>query len=134
MIIGIGTDIVQIPRIEKIINLYPEIFSNRILTTEELKKFALLKKERRAAFLAKRFAAKEAISKAFGIGIGRGINVKDITVLNDELGKPIVKLDSVYTQKLPLLNIHLSLSDDYPICVAFVIVEKTISPSATTLS
>ncbi|MCC8376797.1 MAG: holo-ACP synthase [Rickettsia endosymbiont of Graphium doson] len=126
MIIGVGTDIVQIPRIEKLIKLYPEIFSKRILNTEELKKFTLLNKESYAAFLAKRFAAKEAISKAFGVGIGRGINFKDITLLNDELGKPIVKIDSVYTQKLPPFNIHLSLSDDYPICVAFVVVEKII--------
>lgn len=126
MIIGVGTDIVQIPRIEKIIKLYPEIFPKRILNTEELKKFALLNKESHAAFLAKRFAAKEAISKAFGVGIGRGINFKDITLLNDELGKPIVKIASVYTQKLPPFNIHLSLSDDYPICVAFVVIEKII--------
>ncbi|WP_341789146.1 holo-ACP synthase [Rickettsia endosymbiont of Lasioglossum villosulum] len=126
MIIGVGTDIVQIPRIEKIIKLYPEIFPKRILNTEELKKFALLKKESHATFLAKRFAAKEAISKAFSVGIGRGINFKDVTVLNDELGKPIVKIDSVYTQKLPPFNIHLSLSDDYPICVAFVVIEKII--------
>ncbi|WP_395476282.1 holo-ACP synthase [Rickettsia endosymbiont of Pantilius tunicatus] len=127
MIIGVGTDIVQIPRIEKIIKLYPKIFPKRILNTEELKKFALLKKESHATFLAKRFAAKEAISKAFGVGIGRGINFKDITVFNDELGKPIVKLDSDYTQKLLPFNIRLSLSDDYPICVAFVVVEKIIS-------
>ncbi|HJD61833.1 MAG TPA: holo-ACP synthase [Rickettsia endosymbiont of Columbicola hoogstraali] len=126
MIIGIGTDIVQIPRIEKLIKLYPEIFPKRILNTEELKKFTLLNKESYAAFLAKRFSAKEAISKAFGVGIGCGINFKDVTVLNDELGKPIVKIDSVYTQKLPPFNIHLSLSDDYPICVAFVVVEKII--------
>lgn len=126
MIIGVGTDIVQIPRIEKIIKLYPEIFPKRILNTEELKKFALLKKKSHVTFLAKRFAAKEAISKAFGVGIGRGINFKDITLLNDELGKPIVKIDSLYTQKLPPFNIHLSLSDDYPICVAFVVVEKII--------
>lgn len=127
MIIGVGTDIVQIPRIEKIIKLYPEIFYKRILNTEELKKITLLKKENHATFLAKRFAAKEAISKAFGIGIGRGINFKDITVLNDKLGKPIVKLDSTYIKKFPPFNIHLSLSDDYPICVALVVIEKIIS-------
>ncbi|XVN41016.1 MAG: holo-ACP synthase [Rickettsia endosymbiont of Argas persicus] len=127
MIIGVGTDIVQIPRIEKIIKLYPEIFPKKILTVEELKKFTLLKEENCTTFLAKRFAAKEAISKAFGIGIGQGINFKDITILNNELGKPIVKLNSVYALKLSPFNIHLSLSDDYPICIAFVVVEENSS-------
>lgn len=124
MIIGVGTDIVQIPRIEKIIELYLEFFPKKILTTEEFEKFALLKKEDHAAFLAKRFAAKEAISKAFGVGIGRGINFKDISVLNDSLGKPIVKINSNYTQELSSFNIHLSLSDDYPVCIAFVVIEE----------
>lgn len=127
MIIGIGTDIVQIPRIEKILELYPKSFPKRILTAEEFENFALLSKEKYAAFLAKRFAAKEAISKAFGIGIGQGINLKDITILNNELGKPTASISSNYTQKLSPFNIHLSLSDDYPICVAFVVVEKKYS-------
>lgn len=127
MIIGIGTDIVQIPRIEKILELYPESFPKRILAAEEFKKFALLNKEKCAAFLAKRFAAKEAISKAFGVGIGQGINLKDITILNNELGKPTACISANYTQKLSPCNIYLSLSDDYPICVAFVVVEKICS-------
>jgi len=124
MIIGIGTDIVQIPRIEKILKLYPKLFAKKILAAKELQKFVLLDEENKAAFLAKRFAAKEAVSKAFGIGIGQGINLKDIAVLNDELGKPIVEIDSSYTKKLPCFNINLSLSDDYPVCIAFVVVEK----------
>ena len=124
MIIGIGTDIVQIPRIEKILKLYPKHFAKKILAEKELQKFALLDEENHAAFLAKRFAAKEAVSKAFGVGIGQGINLKDIAILNDELGKPIVEIDSSYTKKLPFFNINLSLSDDYPICIAFVVVEK----------
>ncbi|MGX6960645.1 MAG: holo-ACP synthase [Rickettsia endosymbiont of Pentastiridius leporinus] len=124
MIIGIGTDIVQIPRIEKILELYPKRFAERILASQELQKFVLLGKHKQATFLAKRFAAKEAISKAFGVGIGQGINLKDIAVLSNELGKPIVQISSSYTQKLPPLNIHLSLSDDYPICVAFAMIQK----------
>ncbi|MCC8462052.1 MAG: holo-ACP synthase [Rickettsia endosymbiont of Ecitomorpha arachnoides] len=123
MLIGVGTDIVQIPRIEKILHLYPELFAKKILTSKELKQFALLEKTNHAAFLAKRFAAKEAISKAFGVGIGQGINLKDITILNDELGKPVVEVNSNYTDKLPPFNINLSLSDDYPVCVAFAVVE-----------
>lgn len=82
MLVGIGTDIVQIPRIEKILHLYPELFSKRILALKELRQ------------LAKRFAAKEAVSKAFGVGIGQGINFKDIIILNDDLGKPLVNINS----------------------------------------
>ncbi|BBJ31890.1 holo-[acyl-carrier-protein] synthase [Rickettsia asiatica] len=123
MIIGVGTDIVQIPRIEKILHLYLELFAKKILTSKELAQLSLLDKTGYAVFLAKRFAAKEAISKAFGVGIGQGINFKDIIILNNDLGKPIVEVSSNYTNKLPPFNIHLSLSDDYPVCVAFVVIE-----------
>ncbi|AFB20948.1 holo-ACP synthase [Rickettsia canadensis] len=123
MLVGIGTDIVQIPRIEKILHLYPELFAKKILTLKELKEFALLDKTNRATFVAKHFAAKEAVSKAFGVGIGQGINFKDITILNDDLGKPIAEVSSNYTKKYSFFNIHLSLSDDYPVCVAFAVVE-----------
>ncbi|ABV75169.1 4'-phosphopantetheinyl transferase [Rickettsia akari str. Hartford] len=125
MLIGVGTDIVQILRIEKILHLYPELFAKRILASKELRQFALLNKTSHATFLAKRFAAKEAVSKAFGIGIGQGINFKDITILNDDLGKPIVEVSASYTKKYSSFNIHLSLSDDYPVCVAFAIVESS---------
>ncbi|CAK6518778.1 holo-ACP synthase [Rickettsia helvetica] len=123
MIIGVGTDIVQIPRIEKILHLYLELFAKKILTSKELAQLSLLDKTGYAVFLAKRFAAKEAISKAFGVGIGQGINFKDIIILNNDLGKPIVEVSSNYTNKLPPFNIHLSLSDDYPVCVAFAVIE-----------
>ncbi|ADE30114.1 holo-ACP synthase [Rickettsia prowazekii] len=124
MLIGVGTDIVQIPRIEKILNIYQELFAKKILALKELKQFTLLNKTNHATFLAKRFSAKEAVSKAFGVGIGRGINFKDITILNDNLGKPTVEISSHYTNKLAPFNIHLSLSDDYPICIAFAIIES----------
>ncbi|AAU04033.1 holo-ACP synthase [Rickettsia typhi] len=127
MLIGVGTDIVQIPRIEKILNLYQELFAKKILTSQELKQFTLLDKPNHATFLAKRFAAKEAVSKAFGVGIGQGINFKNITIINDNLGKPVVEVSSHYTNKLIPFHIHLSLSDDYPICIAFAIVESNCS-------
>lgn len=125
MLIGVGTDIVQIPRIAKILHLYPELFAKKILASRELKQFALLDTTNHAVFLAKRFAAKEAVSKAFGVGIGQGINFKDITILNDDLGKPTVEVSSNDTNKLPPFDIHLSLSDDYPVCVAFAVIESS---------
>ncbi|MCC8369034.1 MAG: holo-ACP synthase [Rickettsia endosymbiont of Oxypoda opaca] len=124
MIVGVGTDIVQIPRIEKILSLYKERFIKRILAVSELKKLALLNEEAHAGFLAKRFAAKEAISKALGTGIGIGISFKDIIILNDSFGKPFVELASNYLEKFTSVNIHLSISDDYPVCIAFAVISK----------
>ncbi|MFY9590147.1 holo-ACP synthase [Rickettsia endosymbiont of Halotydeus destructor] len=124
MIVGVGTDIVQIPRIEKIFSLYKEIFANRILAPTELQKFFSLDEEAQPSFLAKHFAAKEAVSKAFGTGIGRGINFKDIILLNNSSGKPIVKIASRCLKSFTSVNIHLSISHDYPICVAFSVISK----------
>jgi holo-[acyl-carrier protein] synthase len=122
MIIGIGTDIVQIPRIEKIFSLYKELFAKKILSEKELQQFTLLNEKKHANFLAKRFSAKESITKALGIGIGRGVNFYDITILNDSFGKPAVCINSSYIEKLRPLNIHISISDDYPICVTFAVI------------
>jgi len=121
---GIGTDIVQIPRIEKVLHLYGQIFIRRILSEEEIQKMNLLKQDQYGRFLAKRFAAKEAISKALGTGIGANLRFKDISVLNDKLGKPLVKIcHPKYQGELgQKINIHLSISDDYPISVAFAII------------
>jgi holo-[acyl-carrier protein] synthase len=124
MIIGVGTDIVQIPRIEKVLSLYKERFANRVLAPSELQKFSLIHKEAQASFLAKHFAAKEAVSKAFGTGIGRGVSFKDIILSNDSVGKPIVKIAANCTKNFTSVNIHLSISDDYPICIAFSVISK----------
>ena len=122
MIIGIGTDIVQIPRIERILDLYKDHFINRLLCEVELQKLALLDPSKHANFLAKRFAAKEAISKALGTGIGPNLQFKNIIILNDDLGKPFVQITS---HKLNQFQIHLSLSDDYPISIAFAIITSS---------
>lgn len=131
MIIGIGTDIVQIPRIERILSLYGQRFIDRILSKKEIQKLTSLSKDRYGYFLAKRFAAKEAVSKALGVGIGRNLRFKDISVLNDDLGKPFVwiccpekpnKFGQNLGHNLGQIKIHLSISDDYPTSVAFAIV------------
>lgn len=127
MIIGVGTDIVQIPRIERILKLYDQRFVNIILSKTEIQKLTSLSKDQYGCFLAKRFAAKEAVSKALGIGIGRGLRFKDISVLNDALGKPFVQI--CYPEnpnKFGQVKIHLSISDDYPISVAFAVITSKV--------
>ncbi|MCC8417852.1 MAG: holo-ACP synthase [Rickettsia endosymbiont of Bryobia graminum] len=125
MIIGVGTDIVQILRIERLLNLYQQRFIERILSQPEIQKLSSLNKESYSNFLAKRFAAKEAISKATGRGIGRDFSFKDISILNDELGRPFVKI-SLYNdyKKFDGLQIHLSISDDYPLALAFAVITQ----------
>ena len=123
MIFGIGTDIVQIPRIETILERYRIIFPTKILSNIELQFFKSLLPSKHSSFLAKRFAAKEAISKAFGIGITkRNLQFKDITILNDEFGKPYAEINSKKFNDIEKFKINLSISDDYPIAIAFAIV------------
>ena len=86
MIYGIGTDIVSIERVQTIINKNRDSFINRVLTEHERALFA--NKADSAAFCAKRFAAKEAFSKALGTGIGRVLSFQDLTVRSNEDGKP----------------------------------------------
>jgi holo-[acyl-carrier protein] synthase len=119
MIIGIGTDVVQIPRIERLLRLYEERFVRRLLSEVEIHKMSLLGKSQYSNFLAKRFAAKEAVSKALGTGIGPFLAFQDISILNDSLGKPFV---SICPTKYQQLNIHLSISDDYPVSIAFAVI------------
>lgn len=116
MIIGIGTDIVQIPRIERLVEKFGRKFVERILSKEELEVY-----DRKAcrAFVARRFAGKEALSKALGQGIGRPLRFTDITIRNNELGKPEVKIDGGIGEGM---KIDISLSDDYPAAIAFVVI------------
>lgn len=130
MIIGIGTDIVQIKRIEKLYEKYGSVFKKRILSLPEIEKCDSLASYKHASFLAKRFAAKEAISKAFGTGISQGLAFKDITISNDLLGKPGVQiapgnLQSLYGNNL---QIDLSIADDYPVAIAFSVISLNANP------
>lgn len=131
MIYGIGTDIVNVKRLEKG-EAFLNRFSRRCLTEEEQQQMirrGLDDMPAMVLYLAKRFAAKEAVSKAFGTGFRDGIYLSDIEILNDNLGRPTVRLTGnakKYMQKIAgnNFNIHLSLSDDYPFALAFVIIEK----------
>lgn len=122
MIIGIGTDVVQIDRIEKIYDKYKNSFLAKNFHPKECEYFFTLKTPKTIAYLAKRFAGKEAIVKAFGSGIGNNFAFKDIAILNDEFGSPYVEIfrnnNKVFIDK----KIHISLSDDYPIAVAFAVI------------
>ena len=119
MIIGVGVDIIDIRRIEKLLKKDGQRFIDRVFTKAEQKKATSIKnKEKRAAYYAKRFAAKEAYAKAIGTGIGKGVKFQDITVISEKSGKPTLK---VAKEKR---KIHLSLSDEYPYAQAFVVVES----------
>ena len=114
---GIGVDIVDIERIKKIYLKYDRKFAKKILSDNEIKSFDLSKNK--ISFLAKRFAAKEAIGKAFGIGIMNGYLLKNISVDNDKYGKPIAKLNKKKEFKKYFdKTIHLTISDEKKFAIA----------------
>ncbi len=121
MIIGIGTDIISLERIEYALEAFGSKFLQRILTVRERNYFIEIhNKENKIAYLAKRFAAKEAISKALGVGIGENLSFQDIEISNNDLGKPIVTLVNIEK-----VTVHLSLSDEKEgFAIAFALAEK----------
>ena len=125
MIIGIGVDLCEIARIHDAVRRYGDHFAKRILAIDELTEFNQLNPSMQAGFLAKRFAAKEAIAKALGTGIGRGFGFHDITVSHDELGKPLVSLNSenVTLKDACLSRIHVGVSDERTHAIAFCTIE-----------
>lgn len=122
-IIGIGTDIVNISRIEKIYSKFGESFLKKNFHSKEIECFDHLPSLQKISYLAKRFAGKEAVSKAFGTGIGK-IAFKDIAILNNELGAPYVLLDVPIEQYDEKMRINISLSDEEPFAVAFVVISR----------
>ncbi|MGB0754711.1 MAG: holo-ACP synthase [Candidatus Pseudothioglobus sp.] len=124
MIYGIGTDIVSIERVQNILNKNRDGFINRVLTEHEKALFA--NKADSAAFCAKRFAAKEAFSKALGTGIGRIVSFQDLTVRSNEHGKPYFMPSEklrLYLQEKGIKHGHLSISDESQNALAFVVLE-----------
>ncbi|MDW6002957.1 holo-ACP synthase [Vibrio mangrovi] len=125
-IVGFGTDIVEIERIAAAISRNGDSFAQRILTESEFAIYAQSKKPER--FLAKRFAVKEAASKALGTGIAQGVSLYDFTVSNDEHGKPRLQLSGKaekLAHSMGVNAIHLSISDERRYAVASVIIEKS---------
>tara|TARA_B100000900_G_scaffold283386_1_gene242725 strand:- start:596 stop:973 length:378 start_codon:yes stop_codon:yes gene_type:complete len=120
-IFGIGIDIVEVERIKKIHQKYGEKFASKILSNDELKNF--LKDKNKIHFLAKRFAAKEAVGKALGVGIKNGSILKNIEIKNDINGKPFVNIKDI--EKLNVTakkEIHISLSDEKKFAVANAVI------------
>lgn len=131
MILGMGLDITRIDRVEHTIARFGERFINRVFTETEVKKAMRRTETRhvRAATFAKRFAAKEACSKALGTGFNQGVFMKDIGVVNLPSGKPTLHLTGgaaiALQRMLPMgmeAHIELTLTDDYPLAQAMVII------------
>lgn len=128
MILGLGNDIVDIRRIEQTLANYGERFVARIFTDIERRKSD--RRAERAASYAKRFAAKEACSKALGTGFRRGVFWRDMGVVNEPSGRPTMKLTGGAAEQLARMTppghearIHLTITDDYPYAQAIVMIE-----------
>lgn len=128
MIIGIGSDLIDIRRIEKTLERHGERFTHRCFT--EVERVKSDRRAQRAASYAKRFAAKEACSKALGTGLSNGVFWRDMGVVNLPGGKPTLKLTGGAAERLAgmtpdgmVCSVHLTITDDYPLAQAFVIIE-----------
>jgi len=124
MIVGIGTDVCSIERIAKSLERFGDRFVKRILTPDERPRFEATKDK--AGHLAKRFAAKEAFSKAIGTGIHAPFTWHCISVTRNPRGKPGIKPNAImekHLEKLGVTHFHLSLTDDAGVAIAFVVLE-----------
>ncbi|WP_181702866.1 holo-ACP synthase [Chthonobacter albigriseus] len=127
MIIGIGSDLIDIRRIEQTLERFGDRFTNRVFT--EVERARSDRRKERAASYAKRFAAKEACSKALGSGIRMGVNWREMGVVNLPSGKPTVVLTGGALRQLEQLTpagliarIDLTITDDHPWAQAFVVI------------
>ena len=125
-ILGIGVDIVENSRIKR--SLINKLFINRIFTSSEIMKASKIKNK--LSYYSKKFAAKEAFSKALGTGFRDGLNFKDISIINDKLGKPSIVISNKIKKivkkrfKISSFNFLLSISDEKKYSIAFVILQK----------
>ena len=129
MILGIGTDIVEIKHFKERLEKTPSIIK-RLFTEKELKKASTLPPARKISYYAKRFCGKEAVSKACGTGIGVNIGWQDIEILNNKSGAPVVKLSEKSAHflqkkyKVPKTEILISLSDEKNFAVAVALLKE----------
>jgi holo-[acyl-carrier protein] synthase len=128
MILGIGTDLVRVERLRGLLERYGERLLRRVLHPEEQ---AQLPSVRPEGFLARRFAAKEALAKALGCGIGRDMALPDACVIHDASGRPALALSGAAARtarRLGVARIHLSISDEHEYAQAFVVLEGDNPP------
>jgi holo-[acyl-carrier protein] synthase len=128
VIIGIGSDLIDIRRIERSLERYGERFIARLFT--DIERARSERRRARAASYAKRFAAKEACAKALGTGMSRGVFWRDMGVVNLPGGKPTMHLTNGAAKRLlemlpsgHISAIHLTITDDFPLAQAFVVIE-----------
>ena len=124
MIVGIGTDLVEIVRVERALERHGDRFARKILVAREYERFAAHRKP--AAYLAKRFAAKEAFSKAMGTGIRAPVNWQNLGVVNHSSGRPYFELSDALAElvrRRGIRSVHVSLTDERGIAAAFVVLE-----------
>jgi len=125
VIVGIGVDIAETARVEKLSAKFGQRFARRILTTDELLEFD--RRKHSSSYLATRFAAKEAVAKALGTGIGEQLGFHSIQIDNDEKGKPLLRFMGTAVDLIAGLNIKnamISLSDEKHYVVAMVVLES----------
>ncbi len=127
MIIGIGSDLIDIRRVEKTLERFGDRFARRVFTDVERERSD--RRANRAASYAKRFAAKEACSKALGTGIRMGVNWREMGVVNLATGQPTMHLEGSAAARLASLTpkglvprIDVTITDDYPLAQAFVVI------------
>ena len=125
MIVSIGTDIVDVNRMQANLEKSGQRFAEKILSPNEYEEF--LKTNKPAHFIAKRFAVKEALLKAVGTGFRDGVSFNDIEVEHDEYGKPVLKCYrgvQKLLEKLEVSRTHLTIADERDYAVAFVVLER----------
>lgn len=125
MIFGIGTDIVEVARIEASMSAFGDAFAQRVLAESEFSSYQ--QSQIKPRFLAKRFAAKEAFSKALGTGLRAPATFQNIAVSHDELGKPILILAAelqLFLESKNITQMHISISDEKNLAAAFVVLER----------
>lgn len=135
MILGIGTDLCNIDRVAGVLDRHGDRFRKRVFTDTELSRAA--RRPHEAATLAKRWAAKEACSKALGTGLAMGIAWRDMAVSNLRSGRPTMALTGWAAERLAAMTpaghraaIHVTLTDDHPWAQAFVVIEALPLPTA----
>jgi holo-[acyl-carrier protein] synthase len=119
-IFGVGTDLLEISRVQSV-NI--PLFAKKVLSAFEIVQFENSKNK--TLFLAKKFCVKEAVAKAFGVGIGKSLSFKDITLSNDELGKPVCFVNKEISNKIANneVLVHVSISDTKSLVLSYCVIE-----------